>query len=166
MFKKILVAIDLTESEMTKQAIDKAAALARAFNSELRLVNVQTLIPIAFLDYVKGNFDKDIRQGLEKEIAALAASIDHPTGRISTVVLFGPVYQKVLAEAEEWGAEVSRRRLPPARNGSVSHWLQRRRHRTPRKVLSARRAAVASSPQPSWRGRFNVAGSSLSGLFH
>ncbi|KAF0205156.1 MAG: hypothetical protein FD172_4091, partial [Methylocystaceae bacterium] len=37
MFKKILVAIDLTESEMTKQAIDKAAALARAFNSELRL---------------------------------------------------------------------------------------------------------------------------------
>jgi len=106
MFKKILVAIDLTESEMTKQAIDKAAALAKAFNSELRLVNVQTLIPIAFLDYVKGNFDKDIRQGLEKEIAALAASIDHPTGRISTVVLFGPVYQKVLAEAEEWGAEV------------------------------------------------------------
>ncbi len=59
MFKNILVAIDLTESEMTKQAIDKAAALARAFNSELRLVNVQTLIPIAFLDYVKGNFDKD-----------------------------------------------------------------------------------------------------------
>ena len=71
MFKKILVAIDLTESEMTKQAMDKAAALASAFNSELRLVNVQTLIPIAFLDYVKGNFDQDIRQGLEKEIAAL-----------------------------------------------------------------------------------------------
>ena len=84
---------------MTKQAIDKAAALASAFNSELRLVNVQTLIPIAFLDYVKGNFDQDIRQGLEKEIAALAASIDHPTGRISTVVLFGPVYQKVLGGA-------------------------------------------------------------------
>ncbi|MGB5085670.1 MAG: hypothetical protein WBO09_13940 [Methylocystis silviterrae] len=30
MFKKILVAIDLTEPEMTKLAIDKAAALARA----------------------------------------------------------------------------------------------------------------------------------------
>lgn len=72
MFKKILVAIDLTESEMTNQAIDKAAALARAFNSELRLVNVQTLIPIAFLDYVKENFDKDIRacHQLSQTIAA------------------------------------------------------------------------------------------------
>ena len=43
MFKKILVAIDLTESEMTEQSIDKAAALARAFIRELRLVNAQTL---------------------------------------------------------------------------------------------------------------------------
>ena len=43
MFKKILVAIDLTESQMTMQAIDKAGALARAFNSELRLVNVRRL---------------------------------------------------------------------------------------------------------------------------
>ncbi|TND00063.1 MAG: UspA domain-containing protein [Gammaproteobacteria bacterium] len=135
MFKKILAAIDLTESQMTMQAIDKAGALARAFNSELRLVNVQTLVPVAFLDYVKGNFDEDIRLGLEKEIAALAASIDHGTGRISTVVLFGPVYQK---------------------DGSVSHWLQRRRHRTPRKVLRARRAAVTATgcriAQPSTKG--------------
>ena len=47
MFKKILVAIDLTESEMTKQAIDKAAALAKAFNSELRLVNMcRRLFPL------------------------------------------------------------------------------------------------------------------------
>ena len=106
MFKKILAAIDLTESQMTMQAIDKAAALARAFDGELRLVNVQTLIPIAFLDYVKGDFDKNIRLGLEKEIAALAAGIDYANERISTVVLFGPVYQMVLAEAEEWDAEL------------------------------------------------------------
>lgn len=53
MFKKILFAIDLTESEMTMQAIDKPWALARAFNSDLRLVNVQTLIPVAFLDTSK-----------------------------------------------------------------------------------------------------------------
>jgi universal stress protein F len=106
MFKKILAAIDLTESQMTKQAIDKAAALARAFNSELRLVNVQTLIPVAFLDYVKGDFDTDIRLGIEEEITALAASVDYAKERVSTVVLFGPVYQKILTEAEEWGAEV------------------------------------------------------------
>ena len=70
MFKKILPRSTSPNSEMTKQAIDKAGALARAFNSELRLVNVQTLIPIAFLDYVKGDFEKNIRLGLEKEIAA------------------------------------------------------------------------------------------------
>ncbi|ULO25551.1 universal stress protein [Methylocystis sp. SB2] len=64
---------------------------------------------------------------------------------MSTVVLFGPVYQKVLAEAEEWGAEVvvvgshrtgMDRFLIGSNAGAIS---------TPRKVLSACRAVFAST---------------------
>ncbi|WP_342446774.1 universal stress protein [Methylocystis rosea] len=78
-------------------------------------------------------------------MAALAAGVNYPTERISTVVLFGPVYQKVLAEAEEWGAEVvvvgshrtgMDRFLIGSNAGAIS---------TPRKVLSACRAVFAST---------------------
>ena len=105
MFRKILLPIDLTEAEMTKQAIDEAVPLARAFDGELRLVNVQSLVPLDYLDYVPEDFDSNIRLGIERQIASIAAGIDYPTERVSTAVLFGPVYHKVLAEAEHWGAD-------------------------------------------------------------
>lgn len=106
MFKKILVPIDLTETEMTEHAVEAATALAKAFNSELRIVNVQSLIPIAYIDYVKEDFDVEITRGLEKELSAIVGGIDIPPERISTALLFGPVYQKALAEAVSWGADV------------------------------------------------------------
>jgi universal stress protein F len=106
MFKKILLPIDLAEPKMTASAISRAGTLAKCFESELRLVSVQSLVPIAFLDYVSGDFDGEIRRGLEKEIADIAAKIDCPRERVSTIVLFGPIYHKVLDEAKDWGADV------------------------------------------------------------
>ena len=106
MLQKILLPIDLTEPEMTQQAINEAVALARAFDGELRLVNVQSLLPVAFLDYVKEDFDTQILLGIEKEIATIAAKIDHPPESVSTAALFGPVHHKILEEAEAWGADV------------------------------------------------------------
>ncbi len=106
MYRKILLPIDITEPAMTDRAIAVAQGLAKAFDSDMRLVNVQSLLPIAFLDYVPENFDLQMRNGLEKEIASVAAKIDYAPERVSTIVLFGPVYQKVLAEAEEWGADL------------------------------------------------------------
>lgn len=106
MYRKILLPIDITEPAMTDRAISVGQELAKAFDSEMRLVNVQSLLPIAFLDYVPENFDLQVRNGLEKEIAAVAAKIDYAPQRVSTIVLFGPVYQKVLAEAEAWGADL------------------------------------------------------------
>jgi len=105
MFAKILVPIEMTESEMTQRCVRAAEAIAKKFDSDLRLVNVQSLVPIALIDYVPENFDDDIRRGLNAEIAAIAAKIDRPPERVSTVILFGPVYQKILAEAAEWGAD-------------------------------------------------------------
>jgi universal stress protein F len=106
MFRRVLLPIDLTEPEMAEQALDEARTLAIAFNGELRLVNVQSLIPIDFLDYVPEDFDGQIREGIEKEIAAIADKIKYPPERISTTVLFGPVHHKILAEAEAWGSDL------------------------------------------------------------
>ncbi|MGE0195362.1 MAG: universal stress protein, partial [Methylocystis sp.] len=83
MYRKILLPIDITEPAMTDRAIAVAQELAKAFNSEMRLVNVQSLLPVAFLDYVPENFDLQMRHALEKEIAEIAGKIDRPPERVS-----------------------------------------------------------------------------------
>jgi universal stress protein F len=106
MLRKVLLPIDLTQPEMTRLAVDQAKELASAFNCDFRLVNVQSLIPISFFDYVPQDFDSQVREGLEKEIAAIAEQLGRAPDRISTKVLFGPIYHKLLEEADSWGADL------------------------------------------------------------
>lgn len=106
MFDKILVPIDLAEPEMTKLGVDAALSLAKPAKAQLRLVHVQPLVPIAVLDYIPPNFDDELRAQTEKDLADTAARIDHPKDLVSTQVRFGSVYPEVLAEAEEWGADL------------------------------------------------------------
>ena len=80
--------------------------LAQAFNCEFRFVNVRSVVPIAFLDYVPADFDRQIRQGIEKEMTAVAERIGCARERVSTKVLFGPIHHMILTEAEDWGADL------------------------------------------------------------
>lgn len=105
-FKKILAAVELTEPEIAAHVARAAGALANKFDSDLRFVNVQSLVPIASIDYAPENFDEGIRLGLEKELAAVAAKCGRPLERVSSTVTFGPVHQHILAEAESWGADM------------------------------------------------------------
>jgi len=107
MYKKILVPVDLGESDMAKLAMDAAVALARTGSeAQLRLVTVQPLVPIAFVDYIPPNFDEEMREVAEKDLADLALKVDLPRERVSSTVRFGAVYPEVLAEAEDWGADL------------------------------------------------------------
>ena len=106
MLRKLLVPIDLVEPEFVTRAIIEAQRLATAFDSELRLVNVQSLVPLRFVDYVPEDFEKHIRAALEAELAAVADKIDRPKERVSSVVLLGPVHDRILDEAEQWGADL------------------------------------------------------------
>jgi universal stress protein F len=106
MFKKILAPIDLTEPELTKAGIDEAVALAKSNNADLRIINVQTLVPVAFIDYVPPNFDVRLREETEKDLAETMKKLDYPPHRLSTAVRFGSIYAEVLSEAEQWGADL------------------------------------------------------------
>lgn len=107
MYKKILIPVDLSESDMSRIAIDAALVQARADGAAaLRLINVQPLVPIAFVDYIPPNFDEEMRELAEKDLVAVGAKIDFPQVRVSTTVRFGAVYPEVLAEAEDWGADL------------------------------------------------------------
>ena len=107
MYKKILVAVDISEADVTQPALEAAVALAKVEpNAQLRLINVQPLVPVAFIDYIPPNFDEEMRQATEKDLVILRGKIAYPAERVSSVVRFGAVYPEVLAEAEEWGADL------------------------------------------------------------
>ncbi|MGJ0502912.1 MAG: universal stress protein [Methylocystis sp.] len=107
MYKKILVAVDISEADVTQLALEAAVALAKVEqDAQLRLINVQPLVPVAFIDYIPPNFDEEMREATEKDLTALRAKISYPAERISSIVRFGAVYPEVLAEAEEWGADL------------------------------------------------------------
>jgi nucleotide-binding universal stress UspA family protein len=107
MYKKILVAVDISEADVTQLALDAAVALAKVeHDAQLRLINVQPLVPVAFIDYIPPNFDEEMREATEKDLAALRAKIAYPAERVSSIVRFGAVYPEVLAEAEEWDADL------------------------------------------------------------
>jgi nucleotide-binding universal stress UspA family protein len=106
MFGKILLPIELAEEALTEDALLHAEALADSCDGEIRIVTVQSLIPVMLLDYVPQDFNEETRRGLEKETAAIAGRIRRPPHKVSSTVLFGPVYQRVLEEAEHWGASI------------------------------------------------------------
>lgn len=106
MFKTILVPIDLSDVEVAGPAIDAAVRMAEWSGAALRLVNVQQLLPSSYMDYVPPDFDAQQREWAESELKKVRARIDLPPERVSAVVRLGGVYPEILAEAEEWGADL------------------------------------------------------------
>jgi nucleotide-binding universal stress UspA family protein len=92
---------------MSLSGLDAAVEIARIEpTAQLRLINVQPLVPVAFIDYIPPNFDEEMREAAEKDLAALAAKVKLPADRVSSTVRFGAVYPEVLAEAEDWNADL------------------------------------------------------------
>ena len=105
MYNKILVPVDLADLEVGQPALEKAVAMAKTSNAELRLLNVMSMIPAAYLDYMPSNYDTQERTRSEEDIKKLAASTGMGA-KASTVIRLGAVYHEVLGEAQEWGADL------------------------------------------------------------
>jgi len=106
MYRKILTPIDLSEAEMTQKGIVAALEVAKFWKAQLRLVNVQPLLPLAFMDHVPADLDAQRHEKLRAELAKAAEGIDYSRERVSTALRFGVIYSEVLAEAEAWGADL------------------------------------------------------------
>ena len=106
MFRTILVAVDLAEMNIAKPALEKAAALAEQSGGAMRLVNVQTLLPATFMDYVPADFDQQMKENAETSLRQIAEKVPLPHERVSWVVRVGGVYPEILAEADACGADL------------------------------------------------------------
>ncbi len=106
MYKSILVPVDLSDLEIAAPALKAAVRLAEWTGATLRLVNIQQILPATYMDYVPPEFDAQQREWADAEMKSLLAKVNLPEGRVSMVVRVGGVYPEILAEAEEWGADL------------------------------------------------------------
>lgn len=106
MFKTILVPVDLGEVEAARPAIDKAVELAGSSGGSLRLIYVRAIVPVTYMEFMPPAFDEEQQADADRRLAELAAGVDLPSERVSAAVALGSVYNEVLNQADQIGADL------------------------------------------------------------
>ena len=106
MYRRILLAVDLADEAESPKGLEEALALASLTKGDLRLVNVQPLLPATFMEYVPADFDAEQEARAREALAAIAAKIPLAPERVSVAVASGGVYNELLRESSEWGADL------------------------------------------------------------
>src|SRR6204780_3480938 len=106
MYKRIVLAVDLLEPAPSPKGLAQAVELAKTGDGELRLVNVQPVMPATFMEYVPVDFDVDRGRGPGGAPDSFLGSIALPAGRKSAATRAGGIYHELLQEASEWDADL------------------------------------------------------------
>jgi nucleotide-binding universal stress UspA family protein len=105
MYRRILVPIDLAEPAMAKPAIAAALMMAQS-EGVLRLINVLPLTPVMLAEYVPPDFEVQQRKAAEDALAIVVKETGLPSGRVSSTVRQGGIYQEILEEAHTLNADL------------------------------------------------------------
>ena len=106
MYKRIVLAVDLAEPTPIPKGLTQAVELAKTGGGELRLVNVQPVMPATFMEYVPVDFDVEQAKRAKEALDAILGSIDLPAERKSAATRAGGIYHELLEEASEWDADL------------------------------------------------------------
>ena len=106
MYNKILVPVDLADTDLAKPAISTAVEMARSSNGSVRLVNVLAMTPVMLAEYVPPDFDVQQRKSAEEALSIIARECGLDAGRVSATVRQGGIYHEVLEEAKSFNADL------------------------------------------------------------
>jgi nucleotide-binding universal stress UspA family protein len=106
MYKRILVPVDLADTELAKPAVDTAVAMAQSAGGTVRLVNILPTTPVMLAEYVPADFDLQQRKSAEDALAIVARECALDAAHVSTNVRQGGIYHEVLEEAKAFGADL------------------------------------------------------------
>jgi nucleotide-binding universal stress UspA family protein len=105
MYKRIVLAVDLLEPTPSPKGLAQAIELAKT-GGELRLVNVQPVMPATFMEYVPVDFDAEQEKRAKEALDVILGGIDLPAERKSAATRAGGIYHELLEEATEWDADL------------------------------------------------------------
>ena len=106
MFRKMLVPVDLAETELAKPSIETACSMARSTGGTVRLLNVMPMTPVMLAEYVPPDFEAQQKSASEEALAIIAQECGLEPGRVTSVVRQGGIYHEVLEEAKQLGADI------------------------------------------------------------
>jgi nucleotide-binding universal stress UspA family protein len=92
MYNKILVPVDLADTDLAKPAITTAIEMARASGGAVRLVNVLAMTPVMLAEYVPPDFDVQQRQSAEEALGIIARECGLDAAHVSATVRQGGIY--------------------------------------------------------------------------
>jgi nucleotide-binding universal stress UspA family protein len=106
MFHRIVLAVDLADPASSPKGLAQALELVTQSGGDLRLVNVQPLLPATFMEYVPTDFDEEQEKRARDALAEIVANLTLPKTRLTSAVLSGGVHLELLRDAEAWGADL------------------------------------------------------------
>jgi len=106
MYRKILVPVDLADTDLAKPAVETAVGMAQASGGTVRLINVLPMTPVMLAEYVPPDFDTQQRKSSEDALAIIARECGLDPSRVSVNVRQGGIYHEVLEEAQTIGADL------------------------------------------------------------
>jgi nucleotide-binding universal stress UspA family protein len=106
MYNKILVPVDLADTDLAKPAINTAVEMAQSSNGSVRLVNVLAMTPVMLAEYVPPDFDVQQRKSAEEALSIIARECGLDAARVSATVRLGGIYHEVLEEAKSFNANL------------------------------------------------------------
>ena len=106
MYKRIILAVDLADVARAPKGLAQALEIAKAWGGDLRLVNVQPVVPATIMEYVPADFDAEQSKRALDSLEAILAGVDLPAERKSCAARAGGIYHELLQEASDWNADL------------------------------------------------------------
>ncbi|MCG6122523.1 MAG: universal stress protein [Microvirga sp.] len=106
MYKTILAPVDLVDTEAASPALERAVALAALNGGSVRLIYIRSIMPVTYMEFVPPSFDEEQQREAEEGLSRIAAGLDLPEERVSSVVRLGSIYHEVLDEADKCAADL------------------------------------------------------------
>lgn len=106
MYRRILVPVDLADTDLAKPAIETAVEMARTSGGTVRLVNVQPLTPVMLAEYVPPDFEAQQRRSSQDALGLIAGECGLDSAHVSYTVRSGGIYHEVLEEAKAIDADL------------------------------------------------------------
>ena len=107
MYKRILVPVDLDDLSIMDKVFDLIrVSFSQDQASNIRLINVQPIVPVSILGYLPPSFDEDMDHQVQTNFDRLLSERNLSDHKVTKIIRRGSVSDEILAESKDWGADI------------------------------------------------------------